>query len=73
MGRAWHYARAATSLLRYAPNPFGLVAAYTPTVERGYCVTEQDIVLNHRAGFIRQERREEKRKQVGQRQTMSAA
>lgn len=52
MGRAWHYVRAATSPLCYAPNPFVLVAANTPTVKRGYCVTEQDFVLNHCAGFV---------------------
>lgn len=32
-GRAWHYARAATSPRHYAPNPFGLVAAYPQSTE----------------------------------------
>lgn len=42
----------------YALNPFGLVAACTPTVKRGYCVTEQDIVPNHCAWFVGQGERE---------------
>lgn len=36
---------------------FAPVAAYTPTVGRGYCVTEHHFVLNHCAWFVRQDER----------------
>lgn len=59
------------SSLLHAPDPFGLVAAYTPKVKRGHCVTGQHFVLNHCAWFVRQEKRR-MAKQVGQRQKISA-
>lgn len=40
-------AAAAASLHCYSLYLLCLVAAYTPTVRRGYCVAEHHFVLNH--------------------------